>query len=288
MDRLRLRIQLLMTLLANAYFGFLSTGTIYLGRLKGICFPGLNCYSCPAALWACPLGSLQGFASEIRVYGLSRPGFYVLGTLLLYGLLLGRFVCGWLCPFGLFQELLWRLPGRKFILPRALAYGKYLTLIFFVFILPALVVDRFGYGQVWFCKYICPAGTIEAGIPHVLWKSEIRQMIGLLFLNKFVIAVIITVGAVFFFRPFCRTLCPLGAIYGLIQRYGLVRLRWQKKDCLSCNLCQQICPLGLKIPEELDSPECIRCLRCLSACPTKTIYLEGPFIHPKAPAQPKR
>ncbi|WP_456430867.1 4Fe-4S binding protein [Thermosulfuriphilus sp.] len=281
MDRLRLRVQLLMSLLANAYFGFLSTGTIYLGRLKGICFPGLNCYSCPAALWACPLGSLQGFASEIRAYGLSRPGFYVLGTILLYGLLFGRFVCGWLCPFGLIQELLWRFPGRKFSLPRSVSYGKYVVLLLFVFLLPALITDRFGFGQVWFCKYICPAGTIEAGIPHALWKAEIRQMLGLLFLNKVVVAVLIIMGSIFFFRPFCQGICPLGALYGLIQRHGLLRLSWQEKDCLSCGICSRICPMGLKIPEELDSPDCIRCLRCLEACPTKVIKIAPPPRGPK-------
>ena len=85
-------------------------GRIWQGPSKQVCVPGLNCYSCPGALGACPIGSLQSFMSGAVL----RFPFYVLGLMILFGLILGRRICGWLCPFGLVQELLYKIPTPKF------------------------------------------------------------------------------------------------------------------------------------------------------------------------------
>ena len=76
-------------------------GTIYQGNSKKFCAPGLNCYSCPGAVAACPLGALQ---ASLNSFPTALP-LYMLGILLLFGALLGRAVCAFLCPFGLIQEL---------------------------------------------------------------------------------------------------------------------------------------------------------------------------------------
>ena len=72
-------------------------GNIYKGDLKGMCVPGLNCYSCPGAIGACPLGSLQSALLNSKF----KTPYYILGLLIIFGALLGRVVCGFLCPFGL-------------------------------------------------------------------------------------------------------------------------------------------------------------------------------------------
>ena len=124
--------------------GFLD-GRIYQGSSKALCLPGLNCYSCPGALGACPLGALQSALSGTVL----RIPFYVLGWLLLMGVLLGRMICGWLCPFGLIQELLFRLPGpklRKGQWSARLSQLKYLWGILLILILPLLLFIFTGLG----------------------------------------------------------------------------------------------------------------------------------------------
>ncbi len=170
--------------LTNGYYAGFFQGKIYTGGSKAICVPGLNCYSCPGALGACPLGSLQAVLGS-RDY---RFAFYVVGFLMLAGVVLGRFVCGWLCPFGLIQEALHKIPvGRKLRrLPgeRWLKCLKYVLLAVFVILLPLYAVDAFGQGTPAFCKFICPAGTLEAGHPLLLMNTGLRAAVGWLFVWK--------------------------------------------------------------------------------------------------------
>ena len=86
------------------------------------------------------------------------------GILIFFGVLLGRFVCGFLCPFGWFQELLHKLPGRKLSTKnlRPLTFLKYAVLLLMVMILPAFAVNDLGMGEPFFCKYLCPQGVLEA------------------------------------------------------------------------------------------------------------------------------
>ena len=109
LSRFRSLIQAAATLLTNIHLPNFLKGGIYQGKGKAVCVPGLNCYSCPAASGACPIGSFQA------VVGSSKFAFsyYITGFLILLGVLLGRFICGFLCPFGWFQELLHKIPTRK-------------------------------------------------------------------------------------------------------------------------------------------------------------------------------
>jgi len=122
-------IQLYSALLFNANIKGFFNGRIYQGPLKSVCTPGLNCYSCPGASGACPLGSLQNALGNTE----KRAPYYVIGILLLYGILLGRFICGFLCPFGLIQELLHKIKTpklKKNRFTKVLSYFKYVLLIF--------------------------------------------------------------------------------------------------------------------------------------------------------------
>lgn len=219
--KIRTTVQVLFTALTNGYATGFAKGKIYTGASKSFCVPGLNCYSCPGALGSCPIGSLQAVLNN-REYKFS---FYLLGFFMVIGAVLGRFVCGWLCPFGLFQDLLFKIPGIKKITKvpgdRFLRYFKYVILVVFVILLPLLVADITGLGDPWFCKYICPSGTLMAGIPLVAMNENLQAIIGWLFTWKVAILSVTIFLSLLFYRPFCRYICPLGAIYGFFNRVSL-------------------------------------------------------------------
>jgi ferredoxin-type protein NapH len=275
---LRRWIQTIATFISNAYLMFPATRTIYQGKLKSVCTPGLNCYSCPAATGACPLGSLQNFYASLRPgleAGRFHVGLYVIGFLGIIGSLVGRMPCAWVCPFGFLQELIYKIPSRKFEIPHILIYGKYVFLALFIVILPAVVVDDFGYGVTWFCKYICPAGTLEAGIPMMVLQPSLRELIGILFYNKLAILLLFLTIMVFIKRPFCRMVCPLGAIYSLFNRVSVFRMVHDPDKCVLCKECYRLCPMGVKFYEGANQIDCIRCMKCYQeACKFGAISYE--------------
>lgn len=270
-ERLRLWVQIAFAALTNGYLYGILTGQIYTGPTKAVCVPGLNCYSCPGALGACPIGSLQAVLGS-RKFGFS---FYVTGFLLLFGSLLGRLVCGWLCPFGLAQDLFYRIPflRKRKNLPghRYLIWGKYLILILFVILLPLTAVDMVGQGRPWFCQYICPSGTLMAGLPLVLSQESLREAAGVLFAWKMGILLLMILLSLWVYRPFCKYICPLGAVYGLFHPVSLYRLGVKESACIHCGKCQGSCPAEIPVWKQPNSRECIRCGKCVRACPTGAI-----------------
>lgn len=277
MDFVRKWVQALVFLLTNGYWNFPVTRGIYQGPLKVICSPGLNCYSCPAATSYCPLGALQQLLAGVRLSlenGQIFVGLYVVGTMGAIGSFVGRMVCGWACPFGLFQELLHKIPSPKFGVWRPLRYIKYGLLLFMVILLPLFVVDDFGFGHTWFCKYLCPAGTLEAGLPMLILQPALRANIGLLFFNKLFFLIFFVVWSVLASRPFCRTACPLGAFYGLFSKIKLVKLRLDPARCTQCKACHSVCPMGVRFNESPEDMDCITCLACSKVCNFNAINLE--------------
>lgn len=266
MNRIRLFFQMIYTIITNGYlYGYLN-GTIYKGKMKYACVPGLNCYSCPGAVASCPLGALQ---SALNSRNLKVP-FGVLGFLFIFGSIFGRFVCGWLCPFGLFQDLLYKIPffKKRKRMPghRILKYGKYVVLAGLVIIGSSFLWG--GYVKVpAFCKYLCPSGTLMGAIPLLSTNEDLAALVGGLFGWKLGILIVLVLLSVWVYRPFCQYLCPLGAIYGWFNRYSLVQIQWQKEGCTMCMACQKSCPVNLP-PEKISvSPECIKCGKCVGSCP---------------------
>ena len=264
---LRLWVQAVFTAVTNGYAAGFAQGKIYTGPTKTLCVPGLNCYSGPGALGACPIGSLQAVLGS-RQY---KFAFYVFGFLMMTGALLGRLVCGWLCPFGLVQDLLHRIPvGKKFRkLPgdKGLRWLKFGILAGFVILLPLYAVDIVGQGQPWFCKYICPSGTLMAGLPLVFSNPQLQGAVGWLFAWKNLILIVLVLLSVVVYRPFCRYLCPLGAVYGLFNPVSFYRFRVDPDKCTSCGACQKSCKLDIPVWKQPNSMECIRCGDCRRACP---------------------
>ena len=270
MKKLRLGVQVLYTILTNGYvYGFLH-GKIYQGKLKYVCVPGLNCYSCPGAIASCPIGALQALLNQ---RGFTVP-FAVLGFFFLFGSVLGRFVCGWLCPFGLAQDLLHKIPvfkkRKRLPMHHILKYGKYLVLVFLVCVGSMFLFGGFAKFPA-FCKYLCPSGTLLGALPLLGGNSLLRSQMGALFFWKLGILIAVMILSVKVYRPFCQYLCPLGAIYGWFNRFSLVQVHWEETQCSFCGACQRACPVGLSAKEISRSPECIRCGKCIEACPRECL-----------------
>lgn len=265
----RWKIQLGATLVSNPFFLNFVQGKIFRGKLKGVCVPGLNCYSCPAAAASCPIGAVQAVIGSSKF----QFAYYVVGLLLLIGVLLGRVVCGFLCPFGWFQELLHKIPSKKFSTKKLhiLTYLKYVILLLFVIVLPMTLVNEVGMGDPFFCKYICPAGILEGGIPLSLADPGIRASLGALFTWKSCILLGVVVLSVFFYRPFCKWLCPLGAFYGLCNKISMYRLEVDADKCTACGACSRACKMDVDVFRTPNHAECIRCGDCMASCPHQAI-----------------
>ncbi len=264
-------IQIVFAALSNSYYkGFLEGG-IYKGASKSACVPGLNCYSCPGALGSCPIGAMQAVLSD-RDYNFS---LYAAGFIMLFGAALGRVVCGFLCPFGLVQDALDKIPFnhkiRRVAGEKYLKSLKYLILAVFVIILPAFIKNDFGSGDPWFCKYICPSGTFMAGWPLVMLNDGIRDAAGLLYAWKSFILIVLLLLSIVIYRPFCRYLCPLGAIYGLCNKISFYSYEIDQEKCTACGTCRQVCKFNLEVYKNPNSVECIRCGECIRGCPTTAI-----------------
>lgn len=267
MNLKRKYIQVISALLYNANFKGFAEGKIYQGKIKNVCVPGLNCYSCPGAVGACPLGSFQ---NAIYSSGKTIP-FYIVGTLLLLGVIFGRVICGFLCPFGLIQELIYKIPSpkiKKNKVTKALSKLKYVILVVFVFVLSAIKEYPA------FCKYICPAGTIEGGIPLALGNSSIAAMLGTLFTWKSIVLCIIVIGAIFIYRDFCRFICPLGAIYSFFNKIAFMGVCVDETKCDNCGRCIRECKMDVS---HVGDMECIQCGECKAKCHKNAIMSKREF-----------
>lgn len=264
-------IQLLAAALFNGYAAGFRKGQIFTGKSKAICVPVLNCYSCPGALGSCPVGALQGALGGLK----GHFPFYVLGSIMIFGIVLGRAVCGLLCPFGLVQDLLHKIPAVKWKVPFKLdgmaRWIKYGILAFLVILLPVVAKPDFGIAPPYFCKYLCPAGTLEGGLPLMLKNPGLRQAAGALFQWKLLVLLLVVVFSIKIHRPFCRYLCPLGAFYSLFNRFSFYQMNLDKEKCIGCKRCEEVCPMGVEAVKNINSQECIRCGKCKTACPTGAI-----------------
>ena len=270
--RIRGGIQLLATLLSNLHLPNFLKGTIFQGSTKQVCVPGLNCYSCPGAAGACPIGAMQAVVGSSKF----KFSYYITGMLIFIGVLLGRFVCGFLCPFGWFQDLLHKIPTKKFSTKKlsGLRYLKYLILVVMVFLLPAFVVNVVGMGNPFFCKYLCPQGVLEGAIPLSLASTSICSALGSLFAWKSCVLAAVIILSILFYRPFCKWICPLGAFYAWFNRISLLQLQVDQNKCISCGKCGRACKMDVAVPQTPNHNECIRCGACITACPTQAIHYQ--------------
>ena len=268
---IRTAFQVAFACFLNGYAAGFFKGKIFQGKTKAFCVPVLNCYSCPGALGACPIGSIQAALGGQR----GKFPFYVLGTLMLFGVICGRLLCGFVCPFGFIQDLLYKIPTKKLKVPekidKPMRLFKYIVLAVLVVALPLFAKDENGILIPWFCKYICPAGTLEGGIPLIISNESLRGLIGVLFNWKCILSAAFIIASVFIGRFFCRYVCPLGAFYALFNKFSFYRMSVDESKCTGCRKCEGVCPMAVDVTKNINSAECIRCGKCKSACPEDAI-----------------
>jgi len=243
---------------SNSYIGSVFYNNIYQGWFKGVCVPLMNCYGCPLAIMSCPIGTLQHFVI-IKAFP-----FLLIGFLGIIGLVVGRMTCGWLCPFGFFQEMLYKIKTKKFYPGKMFSYSKYVILV------GLTLLVAFWVGEPWFCK-LCPVGTLEASFPLVLWNpggdiftqgGSIVSRVGVLLYIKLFILLALVTFAIFVHQPFCRYVCPLGAIWSVFNRFSLFKLKVRSDACAFFDDCHQGCPMDIHVHQTPNDGDCTRCLEC--------------------------
>mgnify|MGYP001199809726 CR=1 FL=1 len=253
-------------LFPNSYVqGFLSA-VLYQGSLKSVCSPLLNCYACPSALFSCPIGTLQHFMVTGNV------PYYGAGSLAVVGASVGRMTCGTLCPFGFLQDALYKFRAWKVEIPVWTRYLRYAVLVGLVFAIPYVTHEN------WFSK-LCPMGTLIGGLPWVTLNLNVRSMIRALFWVKISILLFFITGSTMVKRPFCRAICPLGAIFSLFNKSSFLQLAWNPDTCTRCGKCRKICSVDIRPDRNWTNPDCLRCLDC-TRCPSlklTTVFHKQPF-----------
>ena len=408
-------VQILGTIAINSYFlAYTQHKILYQGFLKSIPQPILNCYGGPLSVFACPIGSSQ------QMLGQHIVPWLPLGVFIVVGAFVGRAACGWLCPFGLWQDLLYKVkvgpkavarrwaafgtiaaiaaaagaalvaflhlpvlpvflygwlpftllvlaiaingklklpervwlggwlasvglglfawfkfepaigivitaigmvlfglsgrwfgagaaavlavilgsvgsafalgPLHGFALTAALAVAAILVVLLldvaakasfpsiylkFAFLLLIAGVVAYQTAEPWFCK-LCPHGTLEAGIPLVIWDpvNALRGLVGWLYWVKVGILLAVVVAAMAIKRPFCRAICPIGAIYSVFNKGSMLHM--EKKDgCTDCAVCRRVCPMDIEPQQAPNQLECIRCFECVWNCPKSGLKIRA-------------
>ncbi|MBJ6727893.1 4Fe-4S binding protein [Geomesophilobacter sediminis] len=210
------------------------------------------------------LVSLKAWLVSGEINSIHPAGLVIFLTILLLSLVLKRAFCSWICPVATVSEVMWKLGQkalkRNFQFPRyldlALRGVKFLLLFFFLF-------------------------TVVGGMSGLALQafilSDYNKMADVKMLDFFlnlsgtglIVIGTLLVLSVFFRNPFCRFICPYGALLGLLSRLSPVKVERVASACISCGGCNRACPSHLDVMQStrVGSEECIGCLRCVDNCP---------------------
>lgn len=226
-------------------------------RMHTMCSPVFHCYACPLATFACPIGIMAQF-SALHIFP-----FIAIGLLVAVGALFGALICGWVCPFGYLQDLTAKVPTPKIDLPKFTGHFRYVMLIGTVLAVPYF----FGEGHPLFVCRICPAGALESAVPTMLGQAVAGEKIDWPNALKLIIFILFLIAIFFIKRPWCRVLCPLGAIFSLFNRVSAFFLRFDAEACTHCEQCHKLCEYGIEPEKTPNDLRCIRCLECTKCSP---------------------
>ncbi|MBI2434838.1 MAG: 4Fe-4S binding protein, partial [Candidatus Hydrogenedentes bacterium] len=235
-------------------------------EFKWLCNPVLSCHSCALAWFACPIGVFIHYA------GFHLFPFFALGTVLLLGVLIGRLLCGWVCPFGFLQDLLYKVPSPKIALPEWTSYFKYGVLLVMVLALPFFLGEQ---TLLSFCRF-CPASALQVTIPNFFLDGA--APLSLMTVIKLLVLAVVLVAAIASSRSFCRVLCPIGALLAPLNYVSLWKITVPTQNCLRCKACAQACPqqghpaerIARGVPSN-RALDCIVCHECQTICPSAEI-----------------
>lgn len=231
-----------------------------------VCAPVFHCYACPLATFGCPIGVLAQFSA------LHVIPFVTIGILVIVGAMMGTMVCGWMCPFGLLQDLAAKVPWRKFVLPAWTGYGRYAVLIVTVLAIPYF----FGEHHALFICRVCPAGALEAAVPTMVQQAAAGEPVVWPNAIKLVILAVFLAAIFLVKRPWCRVLCPLGGLFSLFNRFSMVYLDCDGEACTDCKRCHKLCDVNCQPEQNANDKRCIRCFDC-TACGPKALKVKSPL-----------
>jgi polyferredoxin len=234
----------------------------------------------------------------------SKPIFPLLpfATVLIVGSVIGRLLCGWLCPIGFIQDLILKIKGNgSKVNPRThatLIKLKYvlLSVTFFFSITLALSLQA---GE---SKYkealgpftkgvflpIQPETALFANLPRLIQSGTESGLLdfsgptsaGFLVLLGFALSLLLLIGAYLVPWFWCRYLCPTGALMSIFMRFSFLGMKRDPSKCTKCGGCVEACPMQIRILdlpwEKFNDPECTLCLECVEACPTGALTPKFP------------
>lgn len=250
-------------------------------RVTGVCpvkrtglgvFPYMNCQSCELATGACPLGTFQ-----MSLLNRQIP-FLLIGQIILVGILSGRAVCGWLCPYGFLSDIFNKLPGKRIKLNLKWSYIKYPFLaIFLISSISYFFKDKSDI--LFYCSFLCPVGFYYGVLEYALTtglKGMIKDFpfLHYMLIYHFFIGALVIIGSIKLGgRFFCKYFCPLGTVYGLFAKISVFNIRLNSNKCNGCGNCTKVCPMNISILNQgfVSKSNCILCGRCRRVCPVKKV-----------------
>ncbi len=214
----------------------------------------------------CPFGGVvtlyQVFTEGRFVKKIHASSLILMIIVLLSAVILGPVFCGWICPFGTFQEWIAGIGKKIFkkrynrMIPpavhRLLGYFRYLVLLWVLFMTAKS-------GQLLFAN-IDPYYAL-----FQFWTGEVA-------VSGFIVLGVVVLASLFIERPFCKYACPYGAFLGLTNFFRLFPLRRNTVTCISCKACDKACPMNIPVStsKTVRNHHCISCYQCTSAdgaCP---------------------
>ena len=243
-----------------------------MGLKTGFCYPFFYCNACPAATSACPIRAIQVgvFKAELKWKLIMYP-LMIIGTV---GVLTGRAVCGWACPIGLLQRATGKVPRylkSKFPIikkigslkiERYLRYTKYFVFLALVIATPIIVGFMF--------TDVCPVGMLTGTFPTLLLNPG-KYMSNAFFAAALIVFMLFLILIFLIERGWCRYFCPVGAMLAPFNKVSFLHIEVDKEKCIHCNVCSDVCPMAIDVPNMNRDPECILCGKCVTTCPKSII-----------------
>lgn len=261
-----------------------------------------------------PTNLAYGSLDVIQV-ALANPivPWVALAFVFIIGALLGRALCGWVCPMGFIQDMVTTAKGTlSQVDVRNHESGKrlkYFVLAAALLVSVSLAISlSLGFGDEYKNSLsifadgllipLAPEGTLFSTIPRAI--LYLKLIVTPAFLAKFSasqlgewirsVPIVIYAGVivllVFFYgaykvpRFWCRYLCPVGAKMAPFQKYSFLGMKRDPVKCSKCPHCEAACPMQIRILalpwEKFNDPECILCGDCADACPNNSLNYKFP------------
>jgi polyferredoxin len=231
---------------------------------KGISIPFLPDASLHAI---CPFGGVETLYTFVTagsfVQKIHNSSFILMILGLIAAILFGTIFCGYICPFGTFQEWIGKLGKKIFpkrynrIVPekvdRVLRYLRYLVLILVVYQTAVSVKLVFQSADPYYALFNFFTGEVA--------------------ITAYITLGIIIVLSLFIERPWCKYFCPYGALLGLFNSFRVFKIRRNQSSCIDCKKCDSVCPMNIRVSRKdaIRDPQCVSCHKCLSdvSCPIR-------------------